>query len=192
MKASALTVVPCRLPEIRAFVETHHYSHSVNGVKVSHCFAVQHDSRLVGGVIFGTMATTAWKKFANAEAKVLELRRLVLLDEAERNSESRVVGAALRWLKKNTVVEVVVSYADPAYGHSGTIYKAANFTYVGISGKDTGFRDPQTGRVYHSRALRTKYKGEYKPFVKRLRAQHERGELERIPLPGKYCFVYRF
>ncbi len=191
MKASTLIVAPCPLKEVRTFIETHHYSKSINGVKVTQCFTVRHNARLVGGVIFGAMATTAWKKFADAEWKVLELRRLVLLDEAERNSESRVIGATLRWLKTHTVVEVVVSYADPQYGHQGTIYKASNFKYVGVSAADTGFRDTETGKVYHSRALRTKYKGEYKPFVQRLREKYANGELEMISLPGKHCYEYR-
>ncbi len=191
MKASTLIIEPCPLEEVRVFIETHHYSKSINGVKVTQCFTVRHNTRLVGGVIFGAMATTAWKKFADAEWKVLELRRFVLLDEAEHNSESRVIGATLRWLKIHTVVEVIVSYADPQYGHQGIIYRASNFKYLGVSAADTGFRDTETGKVYHSRALRTKYKGEYKPFVQRLREKYANGELEMISLPGKHCYEYR-
>lgn len=191
MKASELVIEPCLLQTVKTFIEHNHYSKSVNGVKVAQCFSVTYGSRLVGAVLFGAMATTAWKKFADSESKVVELRRLVLLDEAEHNSESRVVGVTLRWLKTNTDFEVVVSYADPYYGHRGTIYQATNFQYIGISGADTGFLDPETGRIYHSRALRTKYKGDYKPFVKKLREKHRLGLLELVKLPGKYCYIYQ-
>lgn len=191
MNATELEIAPCEFALVRRFVEAHHYSHSVNGVKISQCFQVTHADRLVGGVIFGALSTTAWKRFSDAERKVLELRRLVLLDEAGHNSESRVVGWCLRWLKRHVpAVEVVVSYADPAQGHQGGIYRAANFRYLGVGAADTGFRDPETGKVYHSRALRTKYKGDYKPFVKRLRAKHAAGLLEKQALPGKHCFIY--
>lgn len=192
MKARNLEIFPCTLVEVRDFVETNHYSRSVNGVKISFCFRVEFEGQLVGGVIFGALSTTAWKRFANSEEKVLELRRLVLLDEAGRNSESRVVGWCLRWLKRNAPkVQIVVSYADPAHGHSGTIYRASNFQHFGMSAADKGFRDPETGKVYHSRALRTKGDhGEYKPFVRRLRAMHEAGKLEVVELPGKHCYIF--
>jgi len=192
-KARDLTISLCALSEIRNFIETHHYSKSINGVKVSYCFKVEYRGLLVGGVLFGAMATTAWKKFSNSEEKVLELRRLVLLDLAGKNSESRVVGFCLRHIKKMAQkIEVIVSYSDPYYSHKGTIYKASNFEYVGLSGKDKGFLDEETGKTFHSRALRTKYRGDYKPFVKKLRAKLENGQLTPIELPPKHCFVYRY
>jgi hypothetical protein len=191
LKARELEISPCELAQIRRFVETHHYSHNLNGVKISHCFRVEYEGKLVGGVVFGALSTTAWKRFADSEEKVMELRRLVLLDEAGRNSESRVVGWCLRWLKKHAPeIEVMVSYADPAHGHSGVIYRASNFQHVGMSAADKGFRDPETGKTYHSRALRTKYNGDFKPFVKKLRAKHEAGLLEVVELPGKHCYTY--
>jgi len=192
IKARDLDVSPCPVSEIRDFIEKHHYSKSINGVKVSYCFKVVWNSQLVGGVLFGAMSTTAWKRFADSEIKVLELRRLVLLDVAEKNSESRVIGFCLRWIKKNDRnVEVIVSYADPKYGHSGVIYKASNFEYIGTTGKDKGFFDPETNKTYHSRALRTKYKGVYKPFVKILRKKLDDGILKPVDLPPKHCFIYK-
>lgn len=191
MKPRELIVSPCEVGEIRDFIERNHYSHSINGVKVSYCFKVEYRDQLCGAVLFGGLSTTAWKKFGEVESAVLELRRLVLVEEAEKNSESRVIGQCIRWITKNApLVKTIVSYADPSYNHIGTIYKASNFLYIGRSGKDVGFKDPTTGKVYHSRALRTKYKGEFKPFVKRLRALKDQGRLIPITLDGKFCYVY--
>lgn len=184
------SVRPCDLVLVKDFIERLHYSHSVNGIKVSHCFRMSDGEQVIGAAIFGQMSTTAWKRFGPKEREVLELRRLVCVDEAPRNSESYFIGAMLRWLKRNTVVKVVVSYADPNYGHRGTIYKASNFRYVGVSQKDYAFRDKETGKVHHSRALRTKYNGDFKPFVKVLRARHEQGLLEKVELLPKHCFTY--
>lgn len=141
--------------------------------------------------MFGQMSTTAWKKFGTQEKDVLELRRLVLLDDVGHNAESKTIGWCLRWLKKNTLVQCVVSYADPNVGHAGTIYRAANFAYRGLSGADKGFYDPESGKTYHSRALRTTYKGNYKPFVQRLRDKYAKGLLEPVTLQGKHCFTYK-
>ena len=192
IKARDLKILPCDAFVVRGFIEENHYSKSINGVKVTQCFQVLHDYVLVGAVLFGQMSTTAWKKFGDSESSVLELRRLVLIDECGKNSESRVIGACLRWIKKNLKeVKSIVSYADPMYGHTGVIYHAANFNLIGITKDDKGFYDPETDKTYHSRALRTKYKGDYKPFVKRLREKLESGVLKTIILKGKYCFVYK-
>jgi len=193
IKPLDLEVSPCPASEVRAFIEENHYSGSINGVKITQCFRVDYNSELVGAVLFGAMSTTAWKKFDTNEKAVLELRRLVLLDKVGYNSESRVISICLKHIKRfMPEVKLIVSYADPQYGHDGTIYKAANFDYWGTSSKDKGYLDTETNKVYHSRALRTKYKGDYKPFVKRLRKRLEEGVLVPIELPPKHCFVYEF
>ncbi len=191
IKARDLVIAPCDAMTIRSFIEHNHYSKSINGVKITQCFKVLSEDRLVGAVLFGQLSTTAWRKFGTTEASVLELRRLVLLDECGRNSESRVIGFCLRWIQKNLVqVNVIVSYADPMYGHIGVIYQASNFKLIGMTPDDKGFYDSESGRTYHSRAMRTKYKGEYKPFVKRLRAKLAAGLLDTVVLKGKFCYVY--
>ena len=193
MKPKELQVVPAERGEVKEFIEQHHYSRSINGVKVAFCFRVMFGQKLVGAVLFGALSTTGWKRYAATEKEVVELRRLVLADDAERGSESYVIGRCLRWIRRfRKDIRVVVSYADPAYGHSGVIYRASNFVYDGTSAKDTGFKDPETGKVYHSRALKTRgSNGLFKPFVLRLRELNARGKLEKIKLPGKHRFFYR-
>lgn len=123
---------------------------------------------------------------------------MVLLDQVGPNSESRVIGWCLRWIRKNLPgVKRILSYADPLHQHTGVIYRAANFKYVGRSGKDIRYLDPETGKTYHSRALKTKYtagsfKGEFKPFVKRLREKKDKGLLIKVVIPPKHVFVYDF
>jgi hypothetical protein len=191
MNPKELSVILCERSEIKSFIETHHYSKSINGVKSTFCFKILFKERLVGAILFGQLSTTAWKKFSSVEEEVLELRRLVLVDAAKKNSESRVISKAIKQIKKaSSTVKFIVSYADPNYGHTGVIYRASNFKFVGMSGKDKGFVDTETGKLYHSRALRTKYKGEYKPFVLRLREKLDKGLLKPIDLKPKYCYVY--
>ncbi len=178
------------LKDIRDFIETHHYSKSVNGVKVSFCFKISENGIIVGAALFGQLSTTAWKRFGEKETDILELRRLVTLDICPRNTESWFISKCLKHIKKNTAVLKVVSYADPLYNHVGYVYQASNWEYHGTTAKDTGYVTP-SGKVYHSRALRTKYKGEYKPFVLELRKMLDAGKLESIILPGKHTYVYK-
>lgn len=180
----------CDRKDIKEFIELNHYSKSINGVKSSYCFSIKFKNKLVGACLFGQMSTTAWKKFGEKETDVLELRRLVTLDECERNTESWFIAKCIKYLKRNTKVKVLVSYADPMYGHVGYVYQASNWNYLGTTPKDVGYIDNETHKVYHSRALRTKYKGEYKPFVVKLRNKLQQGLLENIVLEGKYCYTF--
>lgn len=153
-------------------------------------FSLCFKDEIIGCVLYGQMATTAWKKFGTKESDVLELRRLVVKRGYDRNINSWFVSKTIKYLKRNTETKVIVSYADPYYEHKGYIYQALNFIYIGLSGKDKGYKDTETGKTYHSRALRTKYKGEYKPFVQELRKKFEAGKLEEVLLPGKHTYVY--
>jgi hypothetical protein len=186
-----IIILPCDVKEIRSFVEKNHYTHSINGVKITQCFKILFEKEIVGGIIYGQLSTTAWKKFSKNENEVLELRRLVLLDRCGKNCESKSIAISLKYIKNNLKnIKTVVSYADPNFGHTGIIYKASNFKYLGVSSSDVGFLDMETNKIYHSRALRTKYKGDYKPFVKKLREKKDKGELRQIKLLGKHCFCY--
>jgi hypothetical protein len=189
-KETEIKIFECPVSDIRKFIETNHYSKNINGVKISVCFKLLHGEELIGAALFGEMSTTAWKRFGTSEKDVLELRRLVLVDDTPRNTESWFLSRILKLLRASTKYKICVSYADPNHGHTGIIYKATNFVFMGMSGRDVGFKDTETGKIYHSRALRTKYKGDFKPFVKKLRQKLEEGILIPIDLLPKYCYTY--
>jgi hypothetical protein len=175
-------------PEIKDFIEKHHYSQSINGVMSKYCFAMYKDNELIGAMLYGNLGmANAWKKYGNSEDQVIELRRLVLIDDTPRNSESWFIGWTIRWLKKNTEIKTIVSYADANYGHSGVIYKATNFQHVGMTSK--GRVIMHNGKKYHDKTIRTKYKGELKPFAKRLLIALEEGEAYYVKQEPKHIYV---
>ena len=176
--------------QIKDFIEKHHYSKSINGLKTSFCFGLYDDDVLIGACLFGQLSTTSWKKYSDKETDIVELRRLVLIDETPRNTESWFIAKCIKYIKQNSEFATIVSYADPYYNHTGYIYQASNFIYIGTTNKDKLLKDRETGKTFHSRALRTKYNGDYKPFVKVLRKKHEMGLLEEITVPGKHIYVY--
>lgn len=145
---------------------------------------------LIGAMIYGRMAmANQWKKYGNCESDVVELRRLACIDNTLRNTESYFVGNTIKWLKRNTSIKVVVSYADPYYGHSGIIYKASNFKLVGHSAK--GKVIWYNGKRFHDKAIRTKYKGELKPFAKELKRALEDGVAYYENTPPKNIYVFK-
>ena len=64
--------------EIRDFIETWHYSGSINGCIADHCYALfKPCGEMAGAMFFGRMAlANQWKRFSDDEANVIELRRL--------------------------------------------------------------------------------------------------------------------
>lgn len=48
----------------------------------------------------------------------------------EPNAATRQWGNALRWLRKRTDATTIVSYSDPAQGHTGGIYRACSWLWA--------------------------------------------------------------
>jgi hypothetical protein len=91
-----------------------------------------------GGVnVFGVPTGRYTVRFPNK--KVLQLRRGISLPGTPHNSGSFLTASALRWLQKNTDVDVVVAFANPRDDEYGTIYQASNWSYLGISKTGTTF-----------------------------------------------------
>ena len=66
---------------------------------------------------------------------LFELSRLCIhpnTQQSEYNITSWFVSKAIRRLRKETSVRGIISYADSDH-HSGTIYRACNFRYCGLS-----------------------------------------------------------
>ena len=175
---------------IADFIEQWHYSGSINGCIADYCFSLHDGDRMIGAMFYGRMAMAGqWKRFAEKESDVTELRRLCCIDDTPKNTESFFIGATLRWLKRNTAHRIVVSYADAEHGHTGTIYRASNFT---LEGKRAGARVILfNGKRYHDKAIRTKYKGELKPFAVRIKAALETGDATYATTAGKFCYTFR-
>lgn len=184
-----MIISKCDLKDIKSFVETNHYSKSVNGLKISQCYKLLFGGALVGGMIFGQLSTTAWKKYGADERDVVELRRLVTVDGLPKNTLSTFLSYGIRDLKKNSDYKIAISYADPHHSHVGFIYQATNWTYMGKTSPDIVLLTPE-GKTYHSRAMRTKYNGQLKPFAQRLVDMDSRGELSSINVPGKFIYSY--
>lgn len=174
----------------RPFVEKWHYSKSTNGIKIFKCFALYCPGKvlpeLVGAMIYGQPAmnhqASKWNPL-NPD-KCIELRRLCCIDDTPKNAESFFIGRTLRWLKKNTDIELIVSYADPMYGHEGTIYKASNFKHAGLTA--SGIVIMLDGKKYHDRTLRMN-----KPYAQEVRRRHELGETQVVQTPPKHVYTYR-
>ena len=176
--------------DITQFIESWHYSKSINGCISDFCYALYNpNDEMVGAMFFGRMAmANQWRRFSDSAADVIELRRLCCIDNTPKNAESFFIGKSLRLLKTEWSGSIVVSYSDKEYSHVGTIYKASNFNQLeDIPGaRVIMYKDKR----YHDKTIRTKYKGELKPFAKKIKDALETGEAVYKKTEGKRTYVY--
>lgn len=135
----------------KAFVIKYHYSHGIHNGPMT--WGLFDDNKLIGVCAFATpssenvRASVFGVEFKNS---ITELHRLVLLDEAPKNSETFFLTRALKALKlERPYYRAVLSFADPTAGHVGTIYQAANAIYTGTSGRARFYLDGD--RLRHPR-----------------------------------------
>ena len=191
LKEYTVEVVP-RMA-IQEFIHKHHYSHNTNGIQGLECFALFAPGnfgipKMVGAMMYAipSMPNTAKAYNPINPDRCVELRRLVCIDDTPKNTESYFIGKTLRWLKQNTDIEVIVSFADQHYGHAGTIYKASNFEYLGETAPGQVLM--VDGREMHSRSLNQKHR----PYGRELKRRYDAGDeniffKKRKP---KYIYVY--
>jgi hypothetical protein len=180
----------CERDDIIGFVEHWHYSKSINGIISDFCFRLMDNEQMIGAAIYGRLAmANQWKRFGESEADVIELRRLCCVDKTPKNTESFFIAKTLHWLKKNTQIKTVVSYADMEQNHTGTIYKASNFECLG---QQAGAKVIMwNGKRYHDKAVRTKYNGQLKPFAVDLQSAIDAGAAVYQPTAGKVAYSYK-
>lgn len=153
--AKALHVAPIDSRSARAFVRRHHYSGKVAMNSQLHLGAFLRD-QCVGvaqfgppldrSKVLGLVRDTKW-------SGVLELNRLVMVDDTPRNTESRFLGVAMRMIRREAPwVEWVLSYADAAQCGDGTIYRASGFVLTMIKRTRNSATLP-SGEVVHKMTL---------------------------------------
>jgi len=76
---------------------------------------------------------------------VLALSRLVVVPGEPTNAASILIGACIREIRRRRQWPLLVTYADQSQGHTGTIYRATNWTYAGLTKPEPRWVD-QEGR----------------------------------------------
>lgn len=163
--------------------ENWHYSKSVPVpplVKVG----TWEDEKYIGAVIFSRGASSNLMKPYNLnQDEGCELTRIALSNH--KTPVSRIVRLAMQFLKRNSPeLRLIVSFADPQYGHHGGVYQAGNWVYVGDT--SNGVEYWKDGRRLHSRQVSEKgwniQQGMKRKTVKP-------SECKIIKTPGKHRYL---
>jgi hypothetical protein len=131
---------------------------------------------LVGVIVFALPPRETAKRYRVRVA--WELARLFVLDSEPFNSETWLMGKAVKWVKSTfPTVDMLVSYADPSAGHTGVIYRAANWVQDGRTDQER-----KTPRFDYGVGMKIYSRRSHVP---------EGAEIVRIPRISKFRFTYR-
>jgi hypothetical protein len=102
-----------------------------------------------------------------------ELSRLCIepqIQATEHNLASWFVSRCIKQIRKVEKVRAILSYADESF-HNGTVYKALNFKYYGLSNtkKDFWILQKDGSYIKHSRGKTKGVAGEWRPRTKKHR-----------------------
>ncbi len=132
-------------------IKENHYLHSYPA-STRIALGVFLDNCLEGVVSLGVGPTMAYRVMKGAgRDDCLALTRFWLSGSLPSNGASRVLGILARTLKQNTSLKFLVTYADPLYGHVGTIYQAAGWIYIGQSASVPVYE--VAGKKFHARSF---------------------------------------
>ena len=152
-----------------------HYLKKWPGVNVL-VLGLKKAESLLGVIVFSLPPRETNKRYGGETG---ELSRLWIDDSVPKNAETFLIGRAIRYIKKNYAqVRVLVSYADPSFGHLGVVYKASNWTADGRTDQERktprfDYADAITGRKYSRRS-------HVPPDVK----------IARVPRVSKFRYFY--
>lgn len=133
--------------------ENWHYSKSVPVPPLVKVGAWE-NGKFIGVVIFSRGASSnLMKPYGLNQDEGGELTRIALSQHV--SPVSRIVRLAVQFLKRNSPeLRLIVSFADPQYGHHGGIYQAGNWVYVGDTAPGREFW--KGGKRLHSRQVSEK------------------------------------
>ena len=113
------------------------------------------DKRKMLGLVEGTL----WNEF-------IELNRMAFSDLLPRNSESRAIGYAFRWMRKQyPQIKWCVSFADGTQCGDGTIYRASGFVLTQVNSSTETWMLPNGEPVQACTLRQSGYTQWLRPFM---------------------------
>ncbi len=139
----------------------------------------------IGCVIFtmGVSASLA-KPYGLGRFEVCELQRVALRDHI--TPTTKIISHSIRKIRRQSPgLRLIVSFADPYWGHRGIVYAAGNWFYSGMTSPSHVFID-RAGKECHPRTVKSG--GSYDKFGNTMRALE--GMVKREKRPAKYRYLY--
>ncbi len=149
LKAEDWYVQEAPLAEGQELVARYHYSKGGSNTAVYMHGLYQKLTNELCGVAWWLPPTRVAAESVNKEhwKQVLSLTRLVIVPGVPANACSFLMSRSIKLIKKGARFVSLVTYADESQGHTGSIYKATNWTYIGRTGPYPRWQDSNGRQV---------------------------------------------
>ncbi len=147
--------------QARKFVSDHHYSGGCSNTAVYVHGLFLRGSEDLLGVAMWLPPTKVAAQSVNSDdwRKVLSLTRLAVRADVPANAASFLMSRGMRLIRADARFVTLVTYADEFMQHTGAIYRAANWTYIGEMKPQPRWEDAD-GRQVAKKATRTRTNAE--------------------------------
>ena len=180
LKASDYEVRTVPLSQGRAFIIAHHYSKgcSNTAVYVHGLFKKGYEELL--GVAQWLPPTRVAAESVNREnwQRVLSLTRLAVHPDVPKNGATFLMARSMRLIEQDQKWVSLVTYADEFMGHTGAIYRAANWEYIGLMKPNPRWEDAQ-GRQVARKATKSRTNAEMEALGYRLVGSYRKHKFVR-------------
>lgn len=144
----------CGYEAAKYAVQHWHYSRSLPCSKTAR-LGIWEDSKFIGAIVFAWGANRHLAgEYKLKMTECAELCRIAL--DKHITPVSKILSIAVKILRREMPgIRLLVSYADLNQGHSGKIYQASNWLFVGETGYEAGVT--LNGKLRHRRTINSKY-----------------------------------
>ena len=151
----------CPLKDAQDLVRRHHYTKGgSNTACYTHGLYRVSDGVLMGIVWWLPPTRVACESVDRERWKqVLSLTRMVMIPGAPKNSCSFLLAKSVKLIKREGRFVALVTYADESQGHTGGVYAASGWQYVGRTGPYPRWED-ENGMQVACKATKNRTKAE--------------------------------
>jgi len=167
---------PTSVEDARRTIIASHYTHSWPSGKT---VVFNFEDALIVFSIPANYMVSRW--LIGIPNRVWELTRLWAPDGHRPNLLTQAIAHGVREIHKLRVADALISYADPNVGHSGGVYRAASWTFLGQSEESRAYRGAD-GQILSRRKFHSGRAGMTKAQILAL-------GFTELKLPGKLRFA---
>ncbi len=173
--ASQYQVRSVPLAEARAFIQRYHYAGGcANTAVFAHGLyrSPLGDCELLGVALWMPPTKVCAQSVAgDAWRGVLALSRLAVHPVVPTNGASFLIGRSVRLIRRDARWVALVTFADESQGHTGGIYRATNWSYVGRTKPEARWVDAE-GKQVSRLATKSRTKADMLALGHRLDGKH--------------------
>lgn len=134
--AAEWEVLPCLLVDAQEFIRKWHYARGGSNTAVYTHGLYRKGDNILRGVAWWLPPTRVACESVDKKnwKQVLSLTRMAVLPDCPKNACSFLLARSTKIIFGDGRFTSLVTYADESQGHTGGVYKAANWEYIGRTG----------------------------------------------------------